>query len=74
MTQLITGAPVWVWPLCVVLVLVGLRARRERLAPAGLIYALPLLGLMAVRSVMALPAAGAIWLVFGLAYALGTWG
>jgi hypothetical protein len=38
MTQLLTGAPIWVWPLLVVLILVGLRARNERTAPVLLIY------------------------------------
>lgn len=74
MTQLITGAPIWVWPLLAVLVFVGMRARHDRTVPEGLIYGLPLLGGMAVRSVAVLPAAAAIWLVFAAAYALGVWG
>lgn len=74
MTQLITGAPIWVWPLLAVLLFVGMRARHERTVPVGLIYGLPLLGVMAVRSVLAVPAAGVIWLVFAVAYVLGAWG
>ncbi len=74
MTQLLTGAPIWVWPLLLVLILVGLRARKDRRAPAILIYALPLLGILALRSTAALPAASWIWVVFAAAYFLGGWG
>ena len=41
MTQLLTGAPIWVWPLLGVLILMGLRACKERSAPVLLIYGLP---------------------------------
>lgn len=71
MTQFLTGAPIWVWPLLALLIFVGLRARQERMAPALLIYLLPLLGILAVRSVAALPAGVWVWLVFGLFYGLG---
>jgi hypothetical protein len=74
MTQLFTGAPIWVWPLLVVLVMVGLRARHERTVPAVLLYALPILGVMAVRSTAALPAGAVIWGVFALAYLAGASG
>lgn len=74
MTQMITGAPVWVWPLLAVLLIVGMRARHMRTVPAGLVYALPLLGIMALRSVAALPAGGWIWAIFALAYGAGAWG
>lgn len=74
MTQILTGAPIWVWPLFIALVFVGMRARRERVVPVGLIYALPLLGIMAIRSVAGLPAAVWIWAVFAAAYAAGAWG
>ncbi|MGC1505133.1 MAG: hypothetical protein WA782_13475 [Sulfitobacter sp.] len=71
MTQFLTGAPIWVWPLLALLIFVGLRARQERTAPALLIYLLPLLGLLALRSVAALPAGVWVWLVFVLFYGLG---
>lgn len=74
MVQVMTGAPLWVWPLLVVLVFVGVRARRERSVPAGMIYALPLLGGMTLRTVLALPAGGWIWGIFALAYAAGAYG
>lgn len=74
MTQFLTGAPVWVWPLLVVLILVGLRARKERFAPVLLIYGMPALGLLGLRSVAALPAETWIWALFAVGYGLGCWG
>ncbi len=71
MTGILTGAPLWVWPLLLLLVIVGLRARRDRQAPAILIYAMPLLGILALRSTAALPASMWIWLVFVTAYLSG---
>jgi len=71
MTQIITGAPIWVWPLLALLVLVGLRARQDRTVHVGLIYALPLLGVLAVRSTAALGAPSWIWVIFAIAYFAG---
>jgi len=62
MTQIFTGAPIWVWPFLVVLIIIGMRARRDRKASAFLIYAMPLLGILALRSTNALPAGSWIWL------------
>lgn len=61
-----TNAPIWVWPLLVLLLFVGLRATRPRRAPIALFYALPFLGLLGLRSLLALPAPGwglALWAV-----------
>lgn len=74
MTQLFTGAPIWVWPLLAVLIFVGLRARHERTVPVVLLYGLPALGILALRSTVALAAGAAIWGVFVLAYGAGIWG
>lgn len=74
MTQIFTGAPVWVWPLLGVLVSVGVRARRERWVPAAMIYALPVLGVLALRNTAGLPVGAWIWGVFMLAYLAGAWG
>ena len=71
MTQFITGAPIWVWPLLLLLVVVGLRARKRRMAPVALIYLLPLLGVMTLRSIAVMPAGLWIWLVFGTGYGAG---
>lgn len=74
MTEIFTGAPIWVWPLLVVLVSMGVRARRERWVPVAMIYALPVLGMLALRNTAGLPAGAWIWCVFVLAYLAGAWG
>ena len=74
MTQIFASAPIWVWPLLAALIFVGLRARHERTVPVVLIYGLPALGVLALRSTAALPAGAALWVVFALAYGVGLWG
>lgn len=71
---IVSGAPIWVWPLLVVLVLLGLRATRTRTAPIALYYVLPLMGILSFRSVGVLPAAQSVWIFFGIAYLLGAYG
>ena len=77
MSQLFTGAPVWVWPLLVGLIVVGVRAMRDREAPLWLIYTLPLMGVLSLNAVRGLPVGGSIWLVFVAAWIggglLGHW-
>lgn len=73
MTQVMTGAPIWVWPLLAALVFAGLRARQNRRVHVGVLYALPALGILALRSTAALPADVAIWSAFVLAYGVGAW-
>lgn len=71
---ILTGAPVWVWPLLVVLIILGLRSTKQRRVPVWLIYAMPLLALTSFGKVIALSQ-----LPFGLqgylaGYALGILG
>ena len=68
---ILQNAPIWVWPLLVVLIAVGLRASRAREARTWMVYALPVLGVLAVSAVSRLPAPVWIWGVFVLAYGLG---
>jgi hypothetical protein len=74
MTQFITGAPIWVWPLLALLVFAGLRARQDRSALVVLVYGLPALGFLGVRSTVALSVEGWIWLLFAVCYVFGCWG
>lgn len=71
MLQIFINAPLWVWPLFVLLLMVGVRAQKDRRAPVVLIYCLPLLGILAFRTVWSLSAPGWIMAVFGAAYVLG---
>lgn len=50
---ILTGTPVWVWPLFAGLVFVGLRATRTRFVPVWLVYVLPLLGVLSMRALAA---------------------
>lgn len=71
MTQILNGTPVWVWPLFIALLVVGLRARHARQVPVALLYGLPLMGLSGVSAVAGLSAGLAVWGVFALFYLLG---
>lgn len=65
------NAPVWVWPLLVGLILLGLAASRPRRSPVFLNLAIPLLGLLSLNSIASLPRAD-IAFAFGVAgYAAG---
>ena len=70
--NILTGAPVWVWPLLALLIYLGLRATRTRTAPAILIYCLPLLGINTLNSVRSLPQPDIAWSCFLLSYIVGT--
>lgn len=71
MLQFLTGAPLWVWPLLALLIFVGIRSARQRTAPILMVYLMPLLGLITVRSVMAFPDPLVAWGLFLLGYVGG---
>ncbi|WIY23466.1 hypothetical protein [Parasedimentitalea psychrophila] len=70
--EFLTGAPVWVWPLLAGLTLLGLQSTRERSTRVQLVCILPLLGLLGLRTVLALPVGLSIWAGFLAGYALAT--
>ena len=53
---ILTGAPIWVWPLLVALIWLGLRSTKQRRVPVWLIFAMPLLALTSFGKVLALAA------------------
>lgn len=69
--SILSGAPLWVWPLLAFLVFFGLKATRSRETPSLPIYLLPLLGLLSLNAVNSLQGAGALWFVFSVAYLFG---
>lgn len=71
MTNFLTGAPLWVWPLLALLIAIGLNSMRTRSAPLWALYALPLFGIMSLRAVLGLAPPAWVWLVFTGAYLLG---
>lgn len=73
LSGIVTGAPIWVWPLLVLLVVLGWRASRRREVPVAVIFALPLMGLLSLRAVHGLEAGALAWGLFIAAYGAGGW-
>lgn len=69
--SILQDKPIWVWPLLVLLILIGLRARRTRSVPTVIYYFLPLLGLITLGNVLRLPNLVLIRGAFGGAYVVG---
>lgn len=69
----IVAKPVWVWPVLLLLILIGLRARRDRVVPVFIYYFLPLLGFITARNVAQLSDPVLAWGVFGGAYLCGVY-
>ncbi|MCP5073819.1 MAG: hypothetical protein GY947_11070 [Rhodobacteraceae bacterium] len=68
---ILTNAPIWVWPLLVLLIFVGLKASKQRTTSTLPIYLLPLLVFLSLNAVSKLPSPGFIWFVFLGAYCGG---
>lgn len=69
--SIVSGAPLWVWPLLGFLLFVRWRSTQERDVPLAAIYLLPLLGLLSVNTLtgMANPLAGLT--IYAASYAAG---
>ena len=72
MSMFLTKAPLWVWPLLVLLLVVGLRAARPRETSLAPYLFLPLLGGITLNTLAHLPAPFLVWGSWLLAYGLGT--
>ncbi|MCI5111672.1 MAG: hypothetical protein MRY75_14070 [Marivita sp.] len=72
MPHVLTNIPVWVLPLFLGLLYISLRATRSRTVPKAVIYALPCLGLLTLRTVIFFDAQWIAIGAFTLAYAAGT--
>lgn len=69
--SVVTGAPVWVWPLLAGLLALGLHAGRDRESPVLPFYLLPLLGVSSLATAAGMSGGWPVWLGFGAAYAVG---
>ena len=69
--MIILGPPVWVWPLLILLLWLGIRASRDRTTHVATIYWLPFLGFLSFFAVKRMGAPDYIWLCFGSAMAAG---
>lgn len=63
--------PIWVLPLFLGLVALGVLSSRDRMTPVVIFYVLPFLGLLSLRATASLEAPATLWLAFVLGYALG---
>jgi len=68
---ILANIPIWVFPLFILLLVIGLRAMRRRQLPVAVIYAIPLLGVLGLRAIIALPTSLWIWAIFAGFGALG---
>ena len=73
MSQIITGAPIWVWPLLALLLAIGFNAMRTRQSPVLPLYFLPLLGILSLNSVNSVATVAGVWAVFAFAYFAGAY-
>jgi len=71
MANFFSNVPLWVFPLFILLVVLGLRARKDRSVPIALIYGLPLLGILTMRNIILMEPPNWIWIVAALGYAAG---
>ncbi len=74
MKGILSGAPIWVWPLLILLLFIGYKASKPRQTAVILYYFLPLLGLMPINSVSQLPFQTIAWACFGTGYIAGVVG
>lgn len=65
------NAPVWVWPLFVVLVVIGILATRNRQSSIVPYFFYPLFGLSAANAINGLVHMPANWLTFGAGFLIG---
>jgi len=69
--NILDGAPVWVWPLLLLLVLFGFRATRSRQISRRSGYVLAGLGAIGLGTVAELPDPVMAWSGFGIGYFVG---
>ncbi len=71
---IVNGAPIWVWPLLVLLLFIGYMASKPRQTSIIVFYCLPLLGLISISSVASLPFQTVAWTGFAIGYVAGAAG
>ena len=67
-TFLKTEVPLWVAPLFIGLLFLGLRATKQRKIPLAISYSPPLLALISLQSLAQLPDQLFVWSAYALAY------
>ena len=67
------GAPLWVWPLLVALIILGLLSTRARSVPRAVFFVLPFTALITFNSIASLPNPWVVWPVFIVGYGIGAY-
>ncbi len=67
-SAIISQVPLWVAPLFIGLLFLGLRATKQRKIPLAISYSLPLLALISLQSLAQLPDQLFVWSAYALAY------
>lgn len=68
---ILTGPPIWVWPLLGLLILIGLISMRTRVTKVWPFYLLPLFAFIAMNSVSNLGPTPGLWGLFAASYGAG---
>ena len=69
--NILTHAPIWVWPLFFLLVFVGIRSSQKRDTPLIVLYILPFLGLLSLNRATTLKEPAFALLALGVCYGIG---
>ncbi|GLQ33893.1 hypothetical protein GCM10007939_01760 [Amylibacter marinus] len=72
-TGILNGAPLWVWPLLVGLIALGLITARTRWTSLVPFYFLPLLALISLQGILALDPQILVWPIYGIGYSIGAY-
>ncbi len=68
---ILSNIPLWVFPLFLGLLLLGMRATRDRTIPVLLFYGLPLLGLLSLGRARGLPEAEVALIALAIGFGIG---
>ncbi|MGH1487318.1 MAG: hypothetical protein ACRBCI_13980 [Cellvibrionaceae bacterium] len=68
---IITNAPLWIWPLLLALIMIGLHSTRTRVTYIPLYCLLPLTGILALKGMFDIPNPTVAWISCGLFFLVG---
>jgi hypothetical protein len=68
---ILSGAPIWVWPLLIAMIFIGYKSTKDRTVSIILFYCLPFLGFITLNSIFSLPLQSVAWGAFAVGYLLG---
>ncbi|SPF78394.1 hypothetical protein [Pseudoprimorskyibacter insulae] len=69
--RILSGPPLWVWPLLALLIALGILSSRDRESAIWPMFLLPFLAFTGLPNLLAMPDQATTWASFGLVYGLG---